>query len=94
MLVIIGFLIVIGSVVGGYVGEGGEIMALWQPLELVIIGGAALGSLVVMTPINTIKDMIRQIIGTLSGGYAKKDFTEQMVMLYEIFNIARREGLI
>ena len=94
MLIIVGFVIVLGSVITGFVAEGGQIMALYQPLELLIIGGAALGSLVVMSPIHVIKDMIRQILGTLSSGYAKKDFVDLMVMLYEIFNIARREGLV
>ncbi len=94
MLIIVGFIVVIGSVLGGYVLEGGAIMALWQPLELLIICGAALGSLIVMTPLPVIKDMIKQILGALGSGYAKKDYSDLMVMLYEIFNIARREGLV
>ncbi|MCP4567593.1 MAG: flagellar motor stator protein MotA [FCB group bacterium] len=94
MLIIVGFLVVIGSVLTGYVLEGGAIMALYQPLELLIIGGAALGSLLVMTPMHVLKDMVKQVIGALGSGYAKQDFTDQMVMLYEIFNIARREGLV
>ncbi|MEE9443913.1 MAG: flagellar motor stator protein MotA [candidate division Zixibacteria bacterium] len=94
MLVIVGFLVVIVSVVAGYVLEGGHIMALYQPLELLIIGGAALGSLIVMSPIPVLKDMIKQVMGTLGSSYNRKDLTEQMVMLYEIFNIARREGLV
>lgn len=94
MLIIVGFLIVIASVVGGYVLEGGHIMALYQPLELLIIGGAALGSLIVMSPMPVLKDLVKQIMGSLGTGYTKKDFTEQMVMLYEVFNIARREGLV
>ncbi|MCK5125928.1 MAG: flagellar motor stator protein MotA [candidate division Zixibacteria bacterium] len=94
MLIIVGFIVVFGSVVGGFVLEGGAIMALWQPIELLIIGGAGLGSLLVMAPMHTIKSIISQILGTLSSGYSKKDFTNLMCMLYEIFNIARREGLV
>lgn len=94
MLIIAGFLVVIGSVLTGYVLEGGAIMALYQPFELLIIGGAALGALLVMTPVPVLKNMMKQIMGVFSSGYDKKDYSEQMVMLYEIFNIARREGLV
>lgn len=94
MLIIIGFIVVAGSVAGGFILEGGNIMALYQPTELLIIGGAALGSLIVMAPIPVLKDMVRQIMGLLGSGYTKKDYSDLMVMLYSIFNIARREGLV
>lgn len=94
MLLIIGLVIVIGAVAGGFIWEGGALMALWQPAELLIIGGAGLGALIIMTPVNVLKDMRVQFLGTLSAGYTKKNYTELMVMLYEIFNIARREGLV
>ena len=45
MFVIIGILVVVGSVVGGYIGGGGHLDVLWQPLEFVIICGAATGAL-------------------------------------------------
>ncbi|MCE2990538.1 MAG: flagellar motor stator protein MotA, partial [Nitrosomonadaceae bacterium] len=47
MLVIIGYIVVVGSVLGGFMAHGGKLGALWQPFELVIIGGAALGAFVV-----------------------------------------------
>ena len=50
MLLIIGILVVIGSVCGGYLMAGGHMMLLMQPSEFVIIGGAALGSLSISTP--------------------------------------------
>ena len=46
MLVIIGLIIVLGSVFGGFVLAGGHIAALYQPLELLIIGGAAVGAFI------------------------------------------------
>lgn len=94
MLLIIGLVIVVGAVLGGFVWEGGVLMALWQPAELLIIGGSGLGALIIMTPINVLKDILSQFLGTLNTGYSKKNYTELMVMLYEIFNIARREGLV
>jgi len=94
MLIIVGFVVVIGSVLGGFVLEGGQAMALYQPMELLIIGGAALGALLVMTPVPVLKDLVRQVMKRLGPGYSRKDFMDLMVMLYEIFNIARREGLV
>lgn len=94
MLTIVGFIIVAGSVMGGYMMHGGQPMVLFQPSEFIIIGGVAGGALIVATPISVLKDLIRQIMGSFSPGYAKKAYMDLMVMLYEIFNIARREGLV
>jgi len=94
MLTIVGFIIVAGSVMGGFLMHGGQPAVLLQLSEFIIIGGAALGSLVVATPLGVIKDLIKQILGSFKPGFGRKDFMDQMVMLYEIFNIARREGLV
>lgn len=94
MFIFIGAAVVLGSVITGFVLEGGEILALNQPLELLIIGGSALGALLISTPIPILKDMIKQIIGVLGKGFAKQDYLDILVMMYEIFNIARRDGLI
>ena len=94
MFIIIGAFVVIGSVLGGYVLEGGHILALHQPLEVLIIGGAALGSLLIATPLNVIKGMLSQISGLFGSGYGKKDYKDLLVMMFEIFNIARKDGLI
>jgi chemotaxis protein MotA len=59
-----------------------------------IIGGAALGSLLIATPLSVIKAIIGQIKGVLGAGLAKKDYLELLVMMYEIFNVARRDGLV
>lgn len=94
MFIFIGAIIVIGGVLGGFVLEGGQAAALYQPLELMIIGGAALGSLLIATPLSVIKAIIGQIKGVLGAGLAKKDYLELLVMMYEIFNVARRDGLV
>ena len=94
MLTIVGFIIVTGAVIGGFIMEGGHLMVLFQPAEFLIIGGAALGSLMVATPISVMKALVRQIMASFGAGYSKKEYVDQMVMLYEIFNIARREGLV
>ncbi|MEE8576666.1 MAG: flagellar motor stator protein MotA [candidate division Zixibacteria bacterium] len=95
MLFFIGAIVVTGSVLGGYVWHHGEIMALNQPNEVLIIGGAALGSLIIATPIPVLKSMIAQIKGVLlGGGYKKQDYLDILVMMYEVFNVARRDGLV
>jgi chemotaxis protein MotA len=94
MFIFIGIAVVLGGVITGFVMEGGQILALNQPLELLIIGGAAIGALLISTPLNVIKGIISQITGVLSGGYTKKDYLELLVMMFEVFNVARKDGLI
>ena len=95
MLFIVGAMIVLGGVLGGYVWHGGQILALNQPNEVLIIGGAAIGALIIASPISVIKGIIAGLLGLLKGGgYAKKDYLELLVMMYEIFNSARRDGLV
>jgi chemotaxis protein MotA len=94
MLIIIGFLVVFFSVIGGFVMEGGHLLVLLQPAEFLIIGGAMIGSILVSLPIKTLKLMIEQIKGTLGSPPAKESYTKLMVMLYEIFQIARKDGLV
>jgi len=94
MFIIIGSIVVVVCVAGGFILEGGEILALWQPLELLIIGGAAVGSLLIATPLTVIKVMIKQITGVFGSGLKKQDYLDLLVMMFEVFNIARKDGLV
>lgn len=94
MLVIVGSIVVLASVAGGYMWHGGKLLALHQPSELLIIFGAALGALIIANPMSVIKRLIAQITGVLKGGYVKQDFEDLLVMMFEVFNIARRDGLV
>jgi chemotaxis protein MotA len=67
MLTVIGFVVVLGSVIGGFMMAGGHVGALIHPSEIVTIGGAALGALIVMSPMHVLKDLVRGIIGTFKG---------------------------
>ena len=94
MLALIGAAVVIGSVMGGYMWHGGGPLALNQPNEVLIIGGAALGAMLISTPMSVLKAIIAQTLAVLGSGFTKKDFLELLVMMFEIFNVARRDGLV
>jgi chemotaxis protein MotA len=95
MIVIIGALIVLGSVLGGFVMAGGHPVALWHLSEFVIIGGAALGAMVVMSPKKVLIDLVKQMMGTLKGSpYNKRAYDELFKALYELFMLGRRSGMV
>ncbi len=94
MLAIIGFVIVFGSVIGGFMWEGGKMLVLFQPAEFLIIGGAGFGSILVMSPIKVFKQIIGQVLGIIGTPPTKESFTNLLVMLYEVFQAARKDGLV
>jgi chemotaxis protein MotA len=95
MFAIIGMLVVIGSVLGGYLLSHGHLAVLFQPFELLIIMGAAAGTLLIANPISVVKDVVKGIIGVLKPSpYTKAFYLEQLKMLNEIFTYARKHGLV
>lgn len=95
MLVIVGLLVVTGSVIGGYILEGGPMGVLLQPIEALIIIGAALGTLVTSTPVHHLKALIAALIARFKGaGPTKKVYVEVLTLEYEIFVNARKHGFI
>ncbi len=94
MFVIIGSLVVIISILGGF-SIHGDLATLVQPTEFIIIIGAALGSLIVANPLPVLKKVVAGVLGTLKGAkVSKKGYLELLQMLYELFQFAKREGLI
>ncbi|HSB73607.1 MAG TPA: flagellar motor stator protein MotA [Candidatus Methylomirabilis sp.] len=95
MFVIIGGVIVLVGVLGGFVLEGGPILLLIQPAELLIIGGAAIGSILIATPLKVLQGLIGRLPGLLSGaGPSRATYTELLTLLYEIFMNAKKNGFI
>ena len=95
MKLIIGFIIVTGSVIGGFTLSNGEILALWQPYELLIIGGAAFGAFVIANPPSVIMEVFKQITALLTGSkYNKSLYMDLLALLYELFGKARKQGLM
>jgi chemotaxis protein MotA len=94
MFSIIGILVVFGAVVGGYLMEKGNMLVLLQPAELVIIGGAAVGTVLVGNPPHILKAILGGVIGVFKGSsFTPKRYLDTLKMLYELFNLARRDGL-
>ncbi len=94
MLVIVGALVVTGAVVGGYLMEGGHIGVLIQPIEILIIGGAAAGSLLISSPMSVLKAVVAQILGTLKAAeISKAQYTELLLLLYELCKTAKGNPL-
>src|SRR5688572_18873348 len=95
MIVIVGCIIVIASVLGGFTIAGGHIHALIHPSELLTIGGAALGAMIIMSPAKVLKDLLRGILQCLKGNpYNKKAYDQLFEGLYELFRLAKRDGLL
>lgn len=95
MFVIIGFVVVIGAILGGYLMEHGPLAVLVQPAELVIIGGAALGTLFIANPLPTVINIFKGAIGVLKPSrYTQKFYLENLKMLNDLFSYARKNGLV
>ena len=93
MLTIIGYVVVMGAVIGGFILEGGPIAVLNQTVEFMIIGGAAIGSLVAGTPTKVLVTLAASIKKAVTGaGYSKVDYMELFAMLYEVFSVMRKSG--
>jgi len=95
VFVIVGYLIVCGSVFGGYAMAGGHLGALFQPLELLMIGGAGLGAFVVGNSPKVLKATAAALPTVLKGSkYTKARYMELLTMLFAILTKIRKEGLV
>ncbi len=95
MLVIIGYLIVLGSVFGGFAMAGGHLAALLQPIELLMIGGAALGAFIVSNGTKAMKATLKALPSLFQGSrFTKALYLELLALLYEILAKVRKEGLM
>lgn len=95
MIVIVGCIIVIGAVLGGFTMAGGHVGALIHVSELVTIGGAALGALIVSAPKKVLIDMVKGILSTVKGSpFGVQAYQEAFMCLYDLFRLARRDGLL
>lgn len=95
MFVIIGLVIVFGSILGGFTMAGGKVAALLQYAELIVICGAAAGSVVVANGFGGLTSVIKAIMGLLKGNpFNKAKYLELLHAMYDLFVMARKDGLI
>ncbi len=95
MALIIGAIIVLSSVLGGYVLHGGELAVLWQPTEILIIGGAAFGAFIISNPMHTIKEVFSRCLRLLTGSpFNKAFYMDLLSLLYDIFDKSRKQGVM
>lgn len=95
MIAIAGVLVVLGSVIGGYLMERGNLSVLFQPAELVIIFGAAIGSLVIASPRKVLLLVMGSIKGIFQPGEINKEaYLDLMVLMNRLFRKIRKEGLL
>ena len=91
----IGLIIVLTSVIGGYILENGNLAVLWQPVELLIIGGAGIGAFIASCTPDIFKATMKSILkGILFEPLKKQDYVEVLNLLNEIFAKIRKEGSI
>jgi len=95
VLVIVGYLVILGAVFGGFAIGGGHLGSLLQPVELLMIGGAALGAFLVANPIKVIKATLKALPSLMRGSrYSKALYVETLSLLYDILAKIRKEGLM
>ncbi|MEO8177663.1 MAG: flagellar motor stator protein MotA [Deltaproteobacteria bacterium] len=95
MSTIIGLLIVIGAVLGGFALSGGPFVVLLQPNEFLVIGGAAFGALIVSAP----GKILKRVAGAFKKGFQNhiptpQDYEALLQLLYGVFQLTRREGML
>jgi chemotaxis protein MotA len=94
MLLIGGLVVVIVCVFGGYMMHGGDLLLLNQPAEFIIIGGAALGTLLVSTPTHVLHQMLAQMKNLMAPAASRKEFSTLLAMLYQLFRQAQQGGVM
>jgi chemotaxis protein MotA len=94
MLLIVGAVIVVLSVAGGYLMEGGQAVVLNQPSEFLIIGGAAFGSLLIGTPPPILKELFVQCKGLFRSAQGKDEYVGLLSLLYQLFKLSQQGGVM
>jgi len=94
MISVLGIVIVLGAIAGGYLMEHGRIAVLVQPAELVIIFGAAIGTVVTANPLPTLMRIAGGIAGVFAGIRFDRDYyLEALKMMYDLFSLSRKGGM-
>lgn len=94
MFPIIGIVVVLGCIAGGYLMEKGNLLVLMQPAELIIIGGAAIGTVLIGNPPYILKSIIAGILSVFKGGrYTSATYLDTLKFLNDFFGTSRKNGI-
>jgi len=95
MFAIIGIVVVFAAIIAGFLMEKGNMSVLLQPAELLIIAGAAAGTLLVANPMRIIKDIVAGLLASLKGSpFTNARYLSTLKMMYQFLNKVRKEGLL
>ncbi len=95
MFAIIGIVVTFGAVLGGYLMEHGNLRVLMQPAELLIIGGAGAGTVLIANPLHILKQIAAGVGAVFKGSkFTKQRYVDSLKLGYELLNKARRQGLM
>lgn len=95
MNIILGIIVLFACILGGYLLHGGNLLAIWQPSEILIICGAALGGLIIANPTSVTMGVIKSAGALMTPSkYNKSYYLELLTLMYDILNKTRREGLM
>jgi chemotaxis protein MotA len=95
MLILVGAFLVVAATLGGFMLAGGNPILLLHVSEFVVIGGIAMGVLVIASPTHMLKEIVHKIKHAILGKQTSKaEYFDLLKMLYEIFMVGRRNGLI
>lgn len=95
MLQIIGSLVVVGCILGGFAAEGGQLLALWHPFEILIIVGSAIGAFLISNPPKVVKAAFLGALALPKGPrYKREHYVTLLQLMYEILSKMRRDGVM
>ncbi len=94
-MLIVGLLVVLGAVLGGFIMAGGKVAVLVQVAEIVVIVGAAIGSILVGNKFSFLGQLMKEVMALLKPSPFTKDaYMNLLKMMFNLFNVARRDGLL
>lgn len=95
MLPIIGTVVVLASILIGYLATGASVLLLWHPLEVVIIIGSALGAFLISNPMKVVKAAFSGALGLVKGiRYGRPEYIQLLKLIYDVLVLARKDGLL
>lgn len=95
MVILIGLVVIFGGTIFGFTYGGGKVGALFHLAEVVTIASMAMGAMIIMSPAKVLKQIVKMAINCLKGApFKKKDFEELLKVMYELFVLGRRNGMI